>query len=128
MYTYCLKCYQIKILYISHMVKYCNKLCVIMNNHYCYMSGCQCPTAPRNGYTRSCSDTDPVGSYVNYYCYNGYALIGGLRSRRCQSSYNWTGTEPRCLRSEYMHRNSSHVDLSVGIGTEVSLTYAWVMM
>ena len=57
---------------------------------------CPCPPSPSNGYTTSCSSTDPVGSNVYYYCNSGYLLTSGDSPRRCLLGGNWTGSEPVC--------------------------------
>ena len=52
-----------------------------------------------NGYTRSCSGTDPVGSTVQYRCLSGYDLVGDADSI-CLSNGNWSGIKPTCQRGE----------------------------
>lgn len=36
-----------------------------------------------------------VGSIANYFCKNGFSLVGEGQ-RRCQQSGQWSGVEPTC--------------------------------
>ena len=65
-----------------------------------YIADCTCPTAPLNGYTTSCTDTDPVGSSVYYYCNSGYVRIGNSYST-CRTGGYWTNPKPICQKGEY---------------------------
>ena len=55
---------------------------------------CSCPSAPAFGYVTRCST-----SSVTYNCRSGYRLSGSS-SRVCLSTGRWSGTAPRCIRSQ----------------------------
>ena len=71
-------------------------------------AGCLCPRAPLNGYTASCTGTDPVWSGVSYYCNSGYTLVGSSYSR-CQIGGYWSTTKPTCQKSEYTSLESNSI-------------------
>ncbi|CAH1248686.1 CSMD3 [Branchiostoma lanceolatum] len=41
-----------------------------------------------------------VGSYVIFFCDNGYDLIGGDFMRTCEADQTWSGTQPSCQRKK----------------------------
>ena len=60
---------------------------------------CQCPPAPANGRTSSCSGTARVRARLYYYCNSGFYLRGSIY-RTCLSSGSyarWTPA-PTCER------------------------------
>ena len=86
-----------EIFHCMHKCYVCNAIWYLIQYH---IVGCTCPTAPLNGHTRFCTDTDPVGSDVYYYCNSGYTRIGSSY-RFCQRGGYWSGTHPLCQKSEY---------------------------
>uniref|UniRef100_A0A8C6Y489 Sushi repeat-containing protein SRPX2 n=1 Tax=Naja naja TaxID=35670 RepID=A0A8C6Y489_NAJNA len=59
----------------------------------------RCPTlkAPEHGYLSCTSAGDNYGATCEYQCDGGYELEGA-RSRVCQSSRQWSGSQARCTR------------------------------
>ncbi|XP_058010538.1 sushi repeat-containing protein SRPX2 isoform X5 [Ahaetulla prasina] len=59
------------------------------------VSRCPILKAPEHGYLSCTSAGNNYGAVCEYQCDGGYELEGA-RSRVCQSSRQWTGSQPRC--------------------------------
>ena len=60
---------------------------------------CEPPTSPENGYIQGGSSYK-AGEVVQFHCHRGF-MVEGQPIAVCQDNGKWSGTFPKCSRSNY---------------------------